>query len=346
MFEALGFEELTPLQASVGLGLVLGVVYGGLAQRSGFCLRRSLVGEWHECRPAFGAWAMALAFALAGTQLAVSAELVSFDAHRFHAPDLPVASALAGGALFGIGMVLAGGCASRLAVLAGTGNLRAALVLVVFAIVAHSAMKGILAPLRTALGAATFDFGGMASLTALPAGGIWGWGLALAAAGLALRCGAPRSHLVMAALIGLLVPIGWIGTGFVLQDDFDPLPLQSLGFTGPMADTLFWTVAATAVPAGFGTGLVAGTIAGSLAAAGLGGELRWRSLEGPRQTGRYLAGAASMGIGGVLAGGCTVGAGLSGVSTASISALLALAAMVASARAAWALLADGRPRPG
>jgi uncharacterized membrane protein YedE/YeeE len=80
-------------------------------------------------------------------------------------------------------------------------------------------------------------------------------------------------------------------------------------------------------------------VAGSVAAAMSAGEFRWVSLEGPRQTGRYLAGAVMMGVGGVLAGGCTVGAGLSGVSTASLAALLALAAMAVSARAVGVLLA-------
>ena len=345
MFETLGFQDVTPLQASVVLGLVLGAVYGALAQRSGFCLRRSLVGERNECLPALGVWAMALAVAIAGTQGAVAAGVVSFDAHRFLAPDLPVVAVLVGGALFGAGMVLSGGCVSRLAVLSGAGNLRAVLVLVVFAIVAHAAMKGVLAPLRSALAGITVDPGGVA-LTALPGGAVWAWSLALAAAVLALRSGASRRHLVMAALIGLLVPLGWIGTGFVLLDDFDPLPLQSLGFTGPTADTLFWTMAATAIPAGFGTGLVAGVVAGSVAAAVSAGEFRWGSLEGPRQTGRYLAGAALMGTGGVLAGGCTVGAGLSGVSTMSIAAILALTAMVVSARIVGKLLAQEPARTG
>ena len=235
MFETLGFQDVTPLQASVVLGLVLGAVYGVLAQRSGFCLRRSLVGDRNQCLPALGVWAMALALAIAGTQGAVAAGVVSFDAHRFLAPDLPVVAVLVGGALFGAGMVLSGGCVSRLAVLSGAGNLRAVLVLVVFAIVAHAAMKGVLAPLRSALAGITVDPGGVVALTALPGGAVWAWSLALAAAVLALRSGASRRHLVMAALIGLLVPLGWVGTGFVLQDDFDPLPLQSLGFTGPTA---------------------------------------------------------------------------------------------------------------
>ena len=145
MYESLGFEVLTPLAASVGLGLVLGGAYGALAQRSAFCLRRGLVGPWSACRPALGVWVMALATAIAGTRLAVVSGLVSFEAHRFLAPDLPVASALLGGALFGAGMVLAGGCASRLTVLAGAGNLRALLVLIVFAVTALATMRGVLA---------------------------------------------------------------------------------------------------------------------------------------------------------------------------------------------------------
>ncbi|MDE2911989.1 MAG: YeeE/YedE family protein [Paracoccaceae bacterium] len=339
MFESLGFEDVTPIAASVVLGLGLGLAYGLLAQRSAFCLRRSLVGPWYECLPALGTWVMALAFAIAGTRLAVSVGLVSFEAHRFLSPNLPIASALLGGALFGAGMILSGGCASRLTVLVGTGNLRSLVVLLVFAVTAHAVMKGALAPLRETLGAITISGGVSVALTALPGREAWPLGLAFFALLFALRSGAPVSHLVMAGAIGLLVPLGWVGTGFVLFDDFDPLPMQSMGFTGPMADTLFWAIAATSIPAGFGTGLAAGVVAGSLAAALWAGEFRWRSLENPRQTGRYLTGGVMMGVGGVLAGGCTVGAGLSGVSTASLAALLALAAMTVTARVTGLFLA-------
>ena len=146
----------------------------------------------------------------------------------------------------------------------------------------------------------------------------------------------------MASAIGLLVPLGWVGTGFVLQDDFDPIPMQSLGFTGTDGghavldrggNLRFRPASAQA--------LQRVSLAGSLVAALAAGEFRWQSLQGPRQTGRYLAGAVMMGVGGVLAGGCTVGAGLSGVSTASLAALLALAAMAASARAIGVIV-DGR----
>ena len=342
MFEELGLEGLAPLTASVVLGLVLGGVYGVLAQRSAFCLRRGLVGKWRDCLPALGTWLMALACATAGTRLAVTLGLISFAGHRFLAPELPIASVLLGGTLFGAGMVLTGGCASRLTVLVGTGNLRALVVLIVFAVTAHAVMTGALAPLREVLADATLFGGKLVALAAWPGGEIW----PLLVAGTALVCAllsrARPAHLAMGGAIGLLVPLGWIATGFVLLDDFDPIPVQSMGFTGPMADTLFWTVAATSIPAGFGTGLVAGTLLGSLVATLMAGEFRWRSLEEPRQTGRYLAGAVMMGAGGVLAGGCTVGAGVSGVSTGSVAALLALTSMVLSARVMGAHIAADR----
>ena len=173
---------------------------------------------------------MALATAIAGTRLAVALDLISFEAHRFLAADLPVASVLLGGALFGAGMVLTGGCVSRLTVLVGTGNLRALLVLIVFAVTAHAVMKGALAPIREAVGDATLPGGAVSALSAWPGGEVWPLIIAGAAFLFALFSRARISHLAMAGAIGLLVPLGWIGTGFVLLDDFGPIPAQSMGF--------------------------------------------------------------------------------------------------------------------
>ena len=324
MFETLGFETLTAPQAAVYFGLALGLAFGALAEVTRFCFRRGLVGTPEERRPALAVWLTALAVAILGTQGAVAAGWISFAEHRFLSPDLPWAAVLLGGLLFGAGMVLTRGCASRLTVLAGSGNLRAALVLVVFALTAHATLKGVLAPLRQALGTLTLPLGEAAALPAT-----WAVALALALLAWAALSGARRGHLAGAAALGLLVPLGWVGTGFVLYDDFDPIALESLSFTAPAADSLFWTVAASAVPARFGVGLVGGALAGAAALALISGRFRWQSFESPAQTGRYLAGAALMGFGGVLAGGCTVGAGLSGVPTLGVSALLALGAIAA-----------------
>ena len=325
MFETFGFETLTAPRAAIWFGLALGLAFGTLAAATRFCLRRALTGPAAERRPALAVWLVALASAILGTQGAVEMGWISFAGHRFHAPDLPWLAIATGGLLFGAGMVLTRGCAARLTVLAGGGNLRAALVLIVFAITAHATMKGVLAPLRATLSSITLSLGG----SALPAAA--GVALALLLLVGALRLRARPAALAGAALLGLLVPLGWIGTGLVLRDDFDPIAFESLSFTAPAGDSLFWAIAASSIPARFGTGLIGGVLAGAALLALATGRFAWQSFDSPAQTGRYLAGAVLMGLGGVLAGGCTVGAGLTGVSTLGLSGLLALAAIVAGA---------------
>jgi uncharacterized membrane protein YedE/YeeE len=339
MFETFAFETLTAPQASVYFALIIGALFGVLAQITRFCFRRAVVGE--DRRAAAGVWLTALAVAVLGTQAAVTAGWISFDDHRFMVSDMPVLAIAVGGLLFGAGMVLTRGCVSRLTVLTGSGNLRAAFVLLVFAVVAHMTLKGVLAPLRTSLGAVTVPMGDYTTLAALPGGGwLWSGLIAIAALGFALRSGNRAGMLALAVLIGLLVPAAWVGTGFILYDDFDPIAMESLSFTSPAADTLFWSIASTSIAPGFGTGLLGGVLLGALAASLTFGGFQWQSFDSARQTGRYTLGAALMGVGGVLAGGCTLGAGLSGVPALSVAALLAIATIALGARLAQALLSQ------
>lgn len=327
MFESFGFETLTAPQAAVFYALILGALFGLLAERTKFCFRRGLVGE--DRKQAMGVWVTALAVALAGTQGAVALGWITLEDHRFLAADLPVLAIVLGGLLFGAGMVLTRGCVARLTVLGASGNLRALTVLIVFAVVAHASMKGILAPLRTALSGVTVPLGG-----ALPGNPlVWTALLVIGLLALALRSGNRGLPLAGGALIGLLVPLGWVGTGFVLYDDFDPVALESLSFTAPFADALFWTIASTAISANFGVGLIGGVLAGALVSALVFGSFRWQSFSAPRETGRYLAGAVLMGTGATLAGGCTVGAGLSGIPTLSVAAIVTLGSIAVGALA-------------
>ena len=312
---------------ALGLGVVLGVA----AQITRFCLRRAVAGEVGARGPAGAIWMTALASAIVGFLVASQAGLVDLQDHRYFSASLPVAAIVIGGLAFGAGMILTRGCASRLTVLAAGGNLRAVVVLAVFAITAHATLKGVLAPVRTSLGALTaqLPFGSLhevafaASLAAV---------LALAAAGaLIMRHRPGMGQVGLAVLIGLVPVFGWATTSVLLFDEFDPLEVQSAAFTLPWSDTLFWTVASSAIPAGFGTGFIGGVLLGSFLSALLRGELKLESFETPQQTVRYLSGAVLMGVGGVLAGGCTVGAGLSGGAALSIAGLLALASIVTGA---------------
>ncbi|MEP2718792.1 YeeE/YedE family protein [Pseudophaeobacter sp.] len=339
MFETLGFEEIGPRAVSLYFALALGLGFGILAQLTRFCFRRALIGE--DRRQAAGIWALALAVSVLGTQAAVLQGWISFEGHRLLAADLPVLAILAGGVMFGIGMVLTRGCISRLTVLSGTGNLRALLCILVFAIVAHATLKGVLAPLRGLLSGYTLPLGDYATLAALPGGAaFWSTVIALPALWLALRSQNSGPALLGGALIGALVPLAWVTTGYVLFDEFDPIAMENLSFTAPMSEGLFYVIASSALPAGFGPGLIGGVLAGAVVSALLRREFHWQSFETPRQTGRYLLGASLMGFGSVLAGGCTLGAGLAGISTLGVAAPLALASIALGGFLAHSLLGE------
>lgn len=330
MFETLNLP-IPPQTAAAILGGLLGLAFGALAQISRFCMRRGLVPGTDRAA-ALGTWAMALAVASAGTQAAVLAGMVDFTGHRLHAPAVPVAALTIGGLLFGVGMVLTRGCLSRLTVLSATGNLRAGFVITLAAIAGLATMRGVLAPAASALGSIT---------VAIPASPWLSAAVTVAATAVALRNG---GRLMLGAAIGALVPLAWLTTGWLLLDDFDPLPLEALAFTGPLTESLFYVTAATALTPGFGLGLIGGVLTGAFAAASLRRELAWHSFRSPSDTGRYALGAVLMGVGGVLAGGCTVGAGLSGVASGSAASVIALAAIVAGAALAqWRPLTRALP---
>lgn len=341
----IGLEDASPLTLALIFGALLGLAFGALAQRTQFCLRRGLAGAPIERQPALGVWAAALATAILATSALAAYGALNFTEHRFHAAEVPLFAIVLGGLLFGAGMVLTRGCTSRLAVLAGSGNLRAWVSLIIFAVAAHATLKGALAPARVWISEPSVDLGAYATLAALPGGApIWGTVIAVALAAFAARSGASVWHLGYAVMIGGLVALGWFGTGVFLADEFDPIPFESLAFTSSATEALFWTVAGTAITPGFGVGLIGGVLAGAFLAAYASGELRVERFDAGTPVEKYIGGSVLMGIGGVLAGGCTIGAGLTGVSTLSISAIIALASIAAGAVAANTFAAQSGQR--
>ena len=324
-------------------GLVLGLVFGAAAQVSRFCLRRAVAGDPDERGSAGAVWVTGLAAAILGFAVAAAFGFVELGDHRFASADLPIAALMIGGLAFGVGMVLTRGCVSRLTVLSATGNLRAAIVLLAFAVTAHAALKGVLAPVRTSIGSLSIEapFATLGETTV-------GSALLLAVVGalaalLVWRARPSALDVALGAVIGFVAVGGWITTSVLLFDEFDPQPVQTAAFTLPWSDALFWTIASSAIPAGFGVGFIGGVLAGSFVSAASRGELKLQSFESPAETLRYVAGGALMGLGGVLAGGCTVGAGLSGVATGSLAAIIALLAIVAGGWAASGPLRVARP---
>ena len=314
------------------LGLAVGAVFGVMAQRSRFCLRAAAV-EFSAGRlgPRMAVWLLTFSTALFWTQLLVAAGWLELTEARMLAAPGSISGAVIGGLMFGAGMILARGCSGRLLVLAATGNLRALLAGLVFAVVAQMSLRGVLAPARHWLAALWTTGPGNVELSGwLGFGEGFGLVLGLAAAGAALAIAA-RNRVSWLTLfagsgVGFAVALGWLGTYRMSLRAFDPVPVESLTFSGPSADTLMFFL----TPDGaldFDVGLVPGVVVGAFAAALLAGEWKWQVFDSTTGMRRYLAGAALMGFGAMLAGGCAIGAGVTGGSALALTAWIALTCM-------------------
>jgi hypothetical protein len=326
-------------------GFAIGLTFGAIGRWSAFCVRGAVEDLLSTTEaPRLRSYLLAAVVALIGTQALVGFGLLDISKTPYLPSVLPLGGVVLGGLVFGVGMVLAGGCGARLLVLAAGGNLRSLVTLAVFAIAAYATMRGLFALPRQTFASTTgadLKLVGLAdqSLASLTAK-VWGADIArgLAVTALAVpalayifRRKVAARHLVGGALIGLLVPAGFAVTGILAADEFNPVPPESLTVTGPLGQTLVYGLTYTGAAMDFGVAWVLGIPGGAAAVAILRGEAKLEGFHGADHTRRYLVGGALMGIGGVFAVGCTVGQGLTGVSTLSIGSLLAIAAIFAGA---------------
>ncbi len=321
-------------KAAAGAALI-GFVFGFFAQRSRFCLRAATIEFWGG-KPGgrFAVWLVAFGSALLSVQLLITFGYLPVDNIRQLATTGSLSGAIIGGALFGAGMIFARGCASRILVLSATGNLRSLLTGLLLTVVAQSSYKGILSPLREQLsslwliGPAGRDLGHyLPAYSGIVAGLII---LLLAVALVKFSCSGIFRP-AAAAVVGLTIAAGWLFTAQLSALSFDPIAVQSITFTGPSADTLMALVNEPSLPLSFGIGLVPGVFFGSFVASIVSGTFEFQCFNLETGTRRYIAGASMMGFGGMLAGGCAVGAGLTGGSVFSLTALVALTSMWLSA---------------
>lgn len=340
-------------------GFAAGVVFGAVGQYSGFCLTRGLRGWWRRGDGrALRAFALALAVAIAGSQAVGATGWVALPESLYLEPTFSWLLMPLGGLLFGYGMVLANGCGSRALVLLGSGNLRSFVVLVCLGLTAYAVLTGVLAPLRvwalehTALVpgfqppdlAALLGEAGLGDALArwLPVVVLSGGLAAFALAGNELRR-SPREWMG-GGVIGLLVPVGWLITGHLGADDFEPVTLASLTFVAPVGESLQYLMLATGTRLEFGVATVGGVLAGAGASAVARGTFRLQGFSGPGHMLRSMAGGALMGAGGALALGCSIGQGLTGLSTLSVASFLSVAGILTGATLALVgplRLADG-----
>ena len=315
-------------------GLLVGGLFGVFAQRSRFCLRAATI-EFSRGKsgPRLAVWLLTFAAALVGTQALVVAGCLDVSEARQLAQQGSISGALIGGLMFGCGMILARGCASRLLVLSANGNLRALLSGLVFAVTAQASYRGLLSPVREWLSNLWLVDGGPSrDIMSLIGGGTPGklvFGVIWLLAGFvfAFRSKLSLGFMLSALMAGVAVVAGWIFTFQLSQASFSPVTLKSLTFSGPSAEVLMLVLNSRELRLGFDLGIVPGVFLGSFAAAAWAGELRLEGFSDGRSMRRYLLGAVLMGFGAMLAGGCAVGAGVSGASVFALTAWIVLGGM-------------------
>jgi uncharacterized membrane protein YedE/YeeE len=323
-------ERIGEAPTAALFGLLTGVVFGFAAQRSRFCLRAATVefarGKMED---KVAVWFLTFSTALVWVQGAQLLGLMESADARMMAVPGSWSGAVIGGLLFGAGMVLARGCSGRLLVLAATGNLRSVVSGLIFAVVAQMSLTGLLSPLRDRLASLWITDGGrnmdLLSAVGLPqqAGLMIGVGFAIVALILSRRQRIGAARLIFASGVGFAVALGWVLTYGLSTVAFDPVQIESATFTGPSAHTLMFFLDRNAVLE-FDVGLVPGVFIGAMISAGLAGEMKLQAFDGPVTMRKAMIGAALMGFGGMLAGGCAIGAGVTGGSIFAGTAWAAL----------------------
>jgi len=337
----------------------LAVVFGAIAQRTHFCTMGAVadivnMGDWGRMRM----WLLAIGVAMLGFNAMVAAGWVQAGQTIYTGNKLIWLSNLLGGLLFGFGMVLASGCGSKTLVRIGEGSLKSLVVFCVLAIAAYATMRGIVAVGRVAtvdrvaielptgqdlpslLAGAT---GAAKGTLALVLGGLIGGALIV----FALAQPEGRSGEVLLGGIGtgaLVVAVWWVSGRLghlaehpvTLEEVFlatNSQRMESLTFVAPVAYTVDWLILFSDKSKVLTIGIVTtvGVAVGSAVVALASRRFRFQGFGGTEDTANHLVGAVLMGVGGVTAMGCTIGQGLTGVSTLALGSFVALAGIVAGA---------------
>jgi uncharacterized protein len=313
--------------------LVIGLIYGVMGQVSGFCLNSALrhqftLGDGTKLR----AFSLALLVAVLGTQFAHAWGLIDLSQSIYRATTTSWLLIFIGGVLFGFGMLRARGCGARALILLGQGNLRSLVVLLCLGISAYMTLTGVLGPWRDLLAQHT-----SVTLQASTFESDWmKWGF-IVLFGLAIVYFLSRDHkfwgqrrdVLSGIVIGALVVAGWLVTGWIGFDEFEPTALSSLTFVAPIGATIQYSMIASGMSLNFGIAIVLGVVTGSYISARLNRQFKWEGFEKSTDMPRYLVGALCMGVGGALAMGCSIGQGITGMSTLSYTSMLALAGICA-----------------
>ena len=349
--------DITPEQiSSLGsqallITFVITAILGAIMQKTNFCTLGAvsdgiLMEDWSRMRQ----WCLAIGIAILGVATMSHLGWIDVSKSIYTNNRVLYLSTLIGSVLFGIGMVLASGCGSKTLIRIGSGNLKSIVVFIVLGLVAYMTMRGFLGVMKAnsidkvALNLSTnqdlpsilsssFAVGKeqLRIILSILIGG------AFIAFAILNRSFWNAENLLAGIGVGVAITAIWWTSGHFAHLDEDPNTLQeaflvtnsgrmeSLSFVAPYAYSLDWLMFTSDKSKVLTIGIVAvlGMICGSAISAVIQKQFRWEAFRGVEDTANHLVGAALMGFGGVTAVGCTVGQGLSGISTLALNAFIA-----------------------
>ena len=322
------------------IGLLGGMMLGLAARMGRFCTLGAIEDAiYGNDSTRLRMWGVAIGVAICGSFGLSAAGLLDTERTIYLSFAFqPLASAL-GGLMFGYGMALAGNCGYGALARLGGGDLRSFVIVLVMGLTAYATISGPLAYLRVAAfpQAQAFAVPGIAQGLAATLGidvdstGIV-IGLCVLAATLATAAFRREGRAILwGAVVGLAIVSGWAGTQWVAVNGFSPTVVESHTFAAPLGESMIYAMMASGRSLSFGIGSVAGVLLGAFIGSLLKGHFRWEACEDPRELRRQIAGAALMGIGAVLAMGCSIGQGLSAISVLAWSAPVVMAGIFAGA---------------
>lgn len=319
------------------VGLAGGVVLGLAARLGDFCslgaIERAVYGEDQR---RLRLWGIVLGVAILAAFALDAGGIIQLTTLPYHQVVWNPLASIVGGLIFGYGMALAGNCGFGALARFGGGDLRSFVVVLMIGISGFVALNGPLAELRVFLFPETpseIPHQGYAHLlaektgvppfvfAALVASGLLTWALSYAP----LRQDPQR--MAWGAIAGLAIVSAIWGSAWVHEISLGATTVEGHTYTASLGRTLLWLMTSSAGGISFSVGSVAGVLIGAFIGSIIRGRFRWEACEDPRELGRQISGAALMGIGGVIAMGCSIGQGLTAFSSLAYSAPITLAAI-------------------
>jgi len=339
--------ELNNVQTVALWGFLAAVVFGAVANKTNFCTMGA-VSDWVNMgdKNRLRAWFLAIGVAILGSQTLQAAGYIDLGKSIYLTANFGWLGHLVGGFLFGVGMTLGGGCGQRTLVRVGGGNLKSLVVMLFLGITAYMTLRGLLAPVRisgfeaTNVDLAARQIPDQSLVSLLGAAGIGitpvvHWVVvALVGGGFILFALAStefwksRKDLAAGIVIGLLIVAGWYITGKIGYDEFEPVRVESYTFVAPVAENINYLMTYTGSTINFGIAAVLGVLAGSFLYAVLSGNFRIETFSSRGDMINHIVGGILMGFGGVLALGCTIGQGVTGMSTLALGAVITLTMII------------------